>query len=207
MKRYYLFMLLFGTSLVSLAQVDKYPVNRLRLRDTVRFENITYVLARSSVIRDSTTYNTYIQEYTPPGQGIDTFHNMMFVKIFVGDSANMFDIANEKLNELAEQKLTNPFITVEKLNNKKTGELMVDFMTSENSADGQYIDVAERDIYRYQAFQDTSGKAYVMLMAVCARAEGDDVEKFLAIHKAKNRTDLTKHFALLPLPVITLPKD
>lgn len=207
MKQYYLLTVFFCLSIYSIkAQVDKYPTNRLQLRDTVRFEGRAYTLARSSVIKDTATYNTYTQEYIPPGEGIDTFHNKMFIKIYTGN-ANMFDIANEKLNELQELKLTNPFVTFDKLNNKKTGELMIDFMTSENSPDGQYIDEAERSIYRYQVFQDTAGKDYVMLIAVCKRAEGDGVESFLSVHKAKNRIDLTKQFALLPLPAVVLPKE
>ena len=192
--------------IISIAQADKYPTDRLNIPGPLNFGTKSYSLARTTAIHDSTSYNTYTQEYLAVGDTLEDFKNLILISVFT-DSANMFDLANTKLNELQEMKLTNNFVSFEKLNNKKTGELMIDFMTSINSEDGQYIEEATRTIYRYQALETKDGKNYIMLFGVSIRAEGDGVEKFLAEHKGKPRVEFTKDVAKFVFPQVTLPKE
>ena len=207
--KYYrlLFSLLFLLPVFLFGQSpDKYITDRLIVPGPIHFGSKTYNLIRTSFIPDTATYNTYRQEYLPAGDTIKDYKNLLFINVYTGN-ADMVEIANTKLDELKELKLTNPFVGYETLNNKKTGELMIDFMTSENSPDGQYIDEAERCIYRYLTMTDKSGKDYVVLLGVCIRAVGDDVEAFLAEHKSKSRVNFTRDVAKFVTPIITLPKE
>ena len=196
-------MLLFAGAVF--AQNNKLAIDSLHVPGPILFEGKSYLLIQSSYTPDSATYNTYRQEYLPAGDTLDIYKSKILVCVFTGN-AKSEDIANAKLDELRELKLTNSAVDFHPFNNKKIGEFMLDFLTTENSSDGQYIDVAERNIYRYLDITTTTGENCVLLFGISKRAYGDDVEKFMALLKSKARVDLIKLVGNYKLPDITILK-
>lgn len=208
MKNIRLFAVLFPLLAVpffSSAQYDSLLTERLNIFGPLQFQNKTLSLLRTSYTPDSTTYNTYKQEYMVAGEGLDTFKNMVIINVFTG-AYGLEDIANAKLDELRELQKTNPIVNWQTFNNKKTGEFMLDFLTSENSADGQYIDMAERTIYRYVVVTAKSGEECGVLFGVITRAYGDDVEPFMTVFKTKARGVLIQAVGTFKIPEITIAK-
>ena len=206
MKKIRLFAILFPLltiSVFSFAQYDSLLTERLNLFGPIQFQNKTFNLLRTSYTPDSTTYNSYLQEYLQPGERLDTFKIMIIINVFTG-AYSLEDIANAKLNELRELQKTNPIVNWQPFNNKKTGEFMIDFITSENSGDGQYIDMVERSVYRFVTVNDKAGKECGVLFAVVVRSYGDDVDPFLTAYKTKARGDLIKNVGMYKIPEITI---
>ncbi len=208
MKKYLLFPVILAAFLLpvaSFAQYNKPAIDSIGVPGPLLFQNISYGLARSSYTPDSTSYNTYKQEYIAAGDTLDTYKTMLILYIYTGN-VNMDTLANAKVDELRELQLTNAAIEIHPFSNKKTGELMIDFLTTENSDDGQYINMAERNVYRYEEVTAKSGQACVLLFAVSKRSYGDDVAKFMDGLKSKARVDLIKAVGQFKIPEITIVK-
>ena len=120
--------------------------------------------------------------------------------------ARQKDIANAKLEELRELQKENPIVNWQTFNNKKTGEFMLDFLTSQNSGDGQYIEMAERSIYRYVMVTAKSGEECGVLLGITVRSYGDDVAPFMAALKTKAKLELMRNIGLFKIPELTLRK-
>lgn len=191
----------------SAAQYDSLLIERLGVFGPLQFQNKTFNLMRTSYVPDSATCNTFKQEYFAAGESLDTFRNMMVIHVFTGPNMNLEDVANAKLDELRELQKMNPVVNWQTFNNKKTGEFMIDFLTSENSADGQYIDMAERTIYRYVMVTAKSGEECGVLLGVIVRAYGDDVDPFMAALKTKTKVDLIRAIGTFKIPEITIAKQ
>ncbi len=198
---------LIALPLFSTAQYDSLLIERLGVFGPLQFQNKTYNLMRTAYTPDSATCNTFKQEYFAAGESLDTFHSMMVINVFTGPNMSLEDVANAKLDELRELQKTNPIVNWQTFNNKKTGEFMIDFLTSENSADGQYIDMAERTIYRYVMVTAKSGEECGVLFGVVVRAYGDAVDPFMAALKTKTKVDLMRAVGNYKIPEITIPKQ
>lgn len=194
---------LLAVPFFSSAQYDPLLTERLGIFGPIQFQNKTFTLLRTSYTPDSATYNTYKQEYIAAGEGLDTFKTMIIINVFTG-AYGLEDIANAKIDELRELQKTNPIVNWQTFNNKKTGEFMLDFLTTENSADGQYIDMAERTVYRYVVINAKSGQECGVLFGVITRSYGDDVDPFLATLKTKAKGDLIKAAGTFKIPDITI---
>lgn len=208
MKRSLLFLTLLMAVLlpfISFAQNNKQAIDSIGVPGPILFQNISYSLARSSSTPDSATYNTYEQDYIATGDTLDTYKTMLTLYVYTGN-ANMDTLANAKVDELRELQLTNSAVEYHPFSNKKTGELMIDFLTTENSDDGQYINMAERNVYRYETVTAKSGQECVLIFAVSKRSYGDDVAKFMDGLKSKTRVDLIKSVGQFKIPEITIIK-
>lgn len=208
MKKNQLFSVLFTLLLLSgtsFAQYDKYPIERFNVPGPIVFLNKTYTLAQTSYSPDTATYNIYKQQYLANGDTLAMYRSMLIIHVFTGNTT-MEDVATAKLDELRELQKANPVVNYQSFNNKKTGEYMIDFLTTENSSDGQYIDMAERNVYRYTTLTDTSGKDYVLLWGVSTRSYGDDVEQFINDLKSKKKLDLIKSVGMFKVPEIRISK-
>ena len=197
---------LLALPLFSSAQYDSLLTERLNIFGPVQFQNKSFHLVRTSYAADSSTYNTYKQEYLDSGQVLDTFRNMMLIYVFTGTNMALEDIANAKVDELRELQKTNSLVNWQTFNNKKTGEFMLDFVTSENSPDGQYIDTVERSVYRYVMVTAKTGEECGVLFGITVRAFGDDVDPFMAAMKTKAKLDMIKNVGAYKIPEITIPK-
>lgn len=141
----------------------------------------------------------YKQEYIMTGDKIEKFKKMVMVEVLIGDSRPA-DLVKAKTAELNQMKQTNPIVNYETL--QKNGEYILDFLVSENSADGKKINILERNVYRYKAITDKNGKKAVMLFAASERAYGNKVDGFLSALKT-NKSVLQNAVAAFTLPQIT----
>ncbi len=208
MKQNHLFPILLTLLLlpaISFGQYDKLLTERLNVFGPLQFQGKAYNLVRTSYTPDSATYNTYKQEYLPPGVGLDTFKSMFIIYVYTGN-ATMEDIATAKLDELRALEKDNSVASHQTFNNKKTGEFMIDFLNSANSSDGQYIDMVERSVFRYNTVTAKSGQECVLLLGAIVRGYGDDVEAFMNALKTKAKLDLIRDVGKYVIPEITIAK-
>jgi hypothetical protein len=144
----------------------------------------------------------YKQEYLGLKDKIDRFKKMVMIEVLLGE-ARAADLAKAKIAELKQLKETNPLVNHEIF--QKNGEIIIDFLLSENSRDGKSINIIERNVYRYKDITDKNGKKGVMLFGVSERGYGNDVDVFLASLK-KNKAALTNAVAAFVLPELTIKK-
>lgn len=156
----------------------------------------TFKLAWSS--HPSATY--YKQEYIGAKDNIEKFKKMVMVEVLVGNE-KAADLAKAKIAELKQLKLTNPLVNHEVF--QKNGEYIIDFLLSQNAADGKKVSIIERNVYRYKEITDKNGKKAMLLFGVSERAYGNEVDRFLASLK-KNKATLTNAVAAFVIPAITI---
>jgi hypothetical protein len=82
---------------------------------------------------------------------------------------------------------------------------MLDFVLSANTPDGKHISIVERNVYRYKAFTDKSGKKGILLFGISTRGYGNGTNDFFASLKA-NRKALVDQLAKYTIPEITIAK-
>lgn len=196
---------LLTSSFNCFAQHDSLVTERINVFGPIQFQNKVYNLSHTSYTADSATYSTYKQGYLAAGDAPDTFRNMIIIDVFTG-TFNLEDIANAKVDELRELQKTNPVVNYQSFTNRKTGEFMLDFIITENSPDGQYIDMAERSIYRYVTVTAKSGQQCGVLFGVITRSYGENVDPFMAVLRSKARLDLMRNVGVFKIPEITIPK-
>ncbi len=85
-------------------------------------------------------------------------------------------MVGQKVEELKKLKAANPIVNYNVF--MKNGQIMIDFLLSENARDGK-INIIERNVYKYSAFRDKYGKTGVQLFGVSDRAYGNDADRFL----------------------------
>ncbi len=141
----------------------------------------------------------YKQEYITAKDKLEKFKKMVMVEALTGDSRPA-DLVKAKTTELNQMKQTNPIVNYETF--QKNGEYMLDFLISENSADGKKVNILERNVYRYKAVTDQNGKKAVILFAASERAYGNEVDAFLLALKT-NKSTLQNAVAAFTLPQVT----
>ena len=186
-------------STVSLAQNNNYPVDYLNVPGPISFNNTSYNLSWTS--HPSATY--YKQEYLVKGDTAARFKTMLLLEVLTG-STDVKSIADNKVAELKNMKLTNPIVTYELTGNSTTGEYFLDFVVSDNAPNGK-VNIAERNIYRYTTFTDKAGKKGILLFAISVRSYGNETGKFLAALKL-NKNDLLAKVKQFSIPAIIIKK-
>lgn len=146
--------------------------------------------------------NYYKQEYITQGDNIEKYSKMVSVELLISN-ATAADLANAKMNELKQLKATNPIINYEIF--QKNGEIILDFLMSQNSANGGKVIILERNVYRYKNFTGKKGEKGVMLFGASERAYEKDVDTFLSLLK-KNKSILLNAVAAFTLPPISIKK-
>ncbi|OSZ79806.1 hypothetical protein CAP36_00640 [Chitinophagaceae bacterium IBVUCB2] len=142
--------------------------------------------------------NYYKQEYITAKDSIQKYTKMVSVELLISD-ATAANLAKAKMDELKQLKLTNPLINYEIF--QKNGEIILDFLISENA--GDKVNIIERNVYRYKAFSGKNGQKGVMLFGASERAYGNSVDAFLSSLK-KNKSQLLNAVAAFTLPTITI---
>jgi hypothetical protein len=107
------------------------------------------------------------------------------------------------MDELKQLKVTNPMVNYEVF--QKNGEIILDFLISENSADGKNVNILERNVYRYRDITDKNGLKGVMLFGASERSYGNEVDTFLSSLK-KTKSVLANAVAAFVIPQITIKK-
>jgi len=182
---------------VSFAQTAK-PTEYLGVAGQISFDKISYNLAWTS----HPTANYYKQEYLAKGDTIGKFKKLVLLEIITGKT-KLKDVVAAKVTELKKMKASNPVVSYETF--EKDGEIMLDFLVSENTPDGKYLSIVERNVYRYKSVVDKNGQKGVLLFGVSERAYGDDIDKFFPNLKA-HRFDLINLVGGFETPEIIIAK-
>lgn len=140
----------------------------LNLPGPIIFQDQTFSLAWSS--RPSDGYAKH--EYVPQGQKLETFSDMFLVEAVTG-AITPGQAAKQQIEALEARKSGDPLLNYELLENRATGEIILDFLVSDMKGDTR----VEWNAYRYVTL-DGGG---VGLFAISRRAYGEDGAKpFLA---------------------------
>ena len=174
------------------------PIEYLGVATQLSFDNVSYNLAWTSHPTD----NYFKQEYLAKGDTIEKFKKLILLEIITGKT-KLKDVVATKIAELKKMKASNPVVNYETF--EKDGEVMLDFLVSENTPDGKYLSIVERNVYRYKSVVDKNGQKCVLLFGVSERAYGDDIDKFFPNLKA-HRFDLINLVGAFNLPEITIAK-
>ena len=190
-----LVIILCGSLLVN-GQGNK-TVNYLKPA-AITFNNTLYNLSWSS----HPSANYYKHEYLPKGQAAEKFKSMILLEVVTGN-VEIKDIVSAKIKELQAMKAANPIVNYESFDNPATGEYMIDFLLSANSADGKTIMIIERNVYRYKKFTDKSGQTGVLLFGVSTREYGNNSDAFLTSLK-QHKKELVNKLAQFTIPEIVI---
>lgn len=187
----------FLLTTVAFGQTTK-PTEYLGVAGQISFDKTSYNLAWTSHPTD----NYYKQEYLAKGNTIEKFKKLILLEIITGET-KLKDVVATKIAELKKMKASNSVVNYETF--EKDGEVMLDFLVSENTPDGKYLSIVERNVYRYKSVVDKNGQKGVLLFGVSERAYGDDIDKFFPNLKA-HRFDLINLVGAFDLPEITVVK-
>lgn len=196
---YFITSLLFFVHMTSIfGQQNKPVVNYLQVDGPIIFDKTSFHLAWTS----HPASNFYKQEYIPKTEVLSKFNRMVLIDLVTGNQ-NLRDVVGAKISELKRMQQTNPVVNYEVMENKATGEIMLDFLLSQNSPDGRTIQILERNVYRYKKFTDRRGNAGVLLFGISTRSYGDEVNSFLTALKS-NRKILIKSVSEFEMPHVVV---
>ncbi|WIY52050.1 hypothetical protein O9Z70_11220 [Devosia sp. YIM 151766] len=148
----------------ALAQTDM-----LGVPGPILFQGEDYALAWTSQPSDA----YFKQEYVPVGQAVETYADMVLVEAVAG-AITPAQAAASQVEMLASRKDTDPVVNHEIIRNEVTGEVLLDFLVSDLSADPILV---EWNAYRYLPLAEGEG---VALFAISRRGYGEDgVRAFL----------------------------
>ena len=189
---------LLGLFLTTFSFGQTKPTEYLGVLGPISFDKISYNLIWTSHAAD----NFYKQEYIAKGDTIVKFKKLILLDILTGKT-RLKDVVATKVAELKKMKTSNPVVQYETF--EKDGEVMLDFLVSENTPDGRLVSTVERNVYRYKSVVDKNGQKGVLLFGVSERAYGDDIDKFFLNLKA-HRFDLINLVGAFDIPEITIAK-
>ncbi len=195
-----IFTLLTGHVSAQLAQGVRQsptaPKERLGVSGPVKIGSRSYQLVWTS----HPSGNYYKQEYLPQGEDLQRFEHLFSLEALTG-KFNVKDIVGAKIAELNKAKATNPMVNYQVF--EKDGEVLLDFLLSQNSPDGKQVLVVERNIQRYVPITDKNGKSAMVLILLNERAYNNNVGAFLKKMKASG-DESRNALAAYPLPAITI---
>lgn len=197
MKHIHKIMVLIFLSMTVLCYGQK-PLDYLNISDSIMFEDQLYNLVWSS----NPNSNYYKQEYLASGDTLDKFNKLITIDLLISEIKPKEAIA-VKVSELEQMKKNNPVINYQVFEGKD--ELMIDFLLSENSPDGEHLLVIERNIYRYRSIEIKKGKKAILLIGVSERAYGWDINRFFS-DLQENRFDLINAAKAIQIPTIKIIK-
>jgi len=162
------------------------------------------------IIFDKTTYNLvwtshpsdhyYKQEYLAFGDTIEKYKKLILLEVMTG-KLKVSDVVAAKVADLKKIKASNPIVNFETF--EKDGEIMLDFIMSENTPDGKFVSILERNIYLYKSIKDKNGQKGVLLFGLSNRYYGNEIDDFFSTFKAK-RFDLINLVGAFIIPEISI---
>ena len=114
------------------------------------------------------------QEYVPAGQTVERYEEMLLVETVTG-KIGVMDAVGAQVATLNKRKATDPLVNMDVIQNKASGEALLDFIVSARDAKGEVI--VEWNAYRYAPYKDAKGKSGVQLLGVSRRAYGNDAAR------------------------------
>ena len=181
----------------SYGQAPKVAVDYLSIPGHFSVQNQVYQLAWSS----HPDASLYKHEYLTAGDQFPNYKSLLTVD-FVITPSPIGQAVSAKIRQLDEMKKMNPIVNYELMENKATGEVMIDCLLGQTAPDDRNS-VVERNVYRYKSITATSGQRGILLVAVSVRAYGQAISPFLVKLKA-DRKKLVSEVARLSMPTIQL---
>ncbi|MES2808922.1 MAG: hypothetical protein V4619_09880 [Bacteroidota bacterium] len=168
----------------------------MNITGPIKFGNNEYLLSWSS----HPAANFYKQEYLIKGDNPDKFQQMLMID-FVITANKVKDVITAKVTELEELKKKNPAVQYEVFENNE--EFMLDFLVTQNSADGKKVEIVERNVYRYKYIREKSGKSGVLMFGVSTRSYGNDITTFFEKLKG-DRFDVINALGQFQIPQVAV---
>ena len=178
-------------------QTKKSAVNFLGIQGPITIQKNAYQLSWSA----HPDASLYKQEYLAAGDNFPKYRSMVTVDFVVTDSG-VKQAVSTRIRELEVLKKTNPIVNYELMENKATGEFLLDCVLGQTAAD-ERDSIVERDVYRYKAAKAKSGQPGILLLMVSVRQYGNAITPFLKGLKA-NKSLLVNEMAKLSMPLITI---
>lgn len=163
-------MIFTVTGFASVGQAQD-TTDYLGISGPISFQGVDHGLAWSSQASPD-----YIkQEYLPEGQTLDAYTDMLLVET-VATPANVEAVVGQMVDTLNQRKASDPIVNYAILHNDAQSELVLDFVLSSQTPDGERI--IEWNAYRYtQLPGDVPG---ILLLGISRRAYGDaDAQTFM----------------------------
>lgn len=184
-------LLVIATSLSFSASQAQNVKDHLSVPGPLNYNQASYRLSWSA----HPTLSYYKQEYLTAGQQADKYTSMLMIEAVTG-TVTLKDAVTAKMNEITARKQTYALANYQVIENKATGEYLLDFIMSEGS-------VVEWNAYRYSALTDKSGKTTgIRLFAISKRSYGNASTAFLKALKTERQKDIAV-LAAYKLPEIT----
>ena len=137
------------------------------------------------------------QAYTPADQTPETFTDMILIEAVVGDLTPMAAAATQ-IQSIEARKPKDPVVNYEIIENKASGEVMLDFVISDLSADPI---VVEWNAYRYMPLAEGDG---VALFGISRRGYGEDGARTFLGGLGEVRGEVIKELAAYSTPAISV---
>ncbi|MEO5806241.1 hypothetical protein [Devosia sp.] len=184
-------MLALGLTLVMLPAAavvaqDK-TTEALGVPGPIQFAGGSYALSWTS--HPSASY--YKQEYLPDGQTSERYLSMFMLDVTT-TGQTVENAVSAHISALEGRKSSDPMVNYNSIQNKQTGEVILDCILSDTSGPEA---VVEWDAYRYTPLGDG-----IAVFAISQRAYGNDIEPFLA-----NQVD-ARQVSIGELAKLELPK-
>jgi hypothetical protein len=179
----------------SVAARAENTAERLSVPGPLSFHGETFQLAWAS----HPYPHYYKQEYLPAGQNSERYTAMLLLDANMG-SDDVRALEKQTVAMLEQRKATDALVHYSEIQNRKTGEIILDFIMG--SDDG---DIVEWNAYRYAPWKGAGGKTGVVLFGISRRAYGNDASVFLAALKATRPADLDA-LAAAAMPAVA-PKE
>lgn len=180
------------TALVSIALAMPVMAQEeaLGIPGPIVFEGAEFELAWTS--HPDASY--YKQEYVPAGEAVESYSQMFMVDVLT-EGQTPEGAAAAMIAGLDERKATDLAVNYDLIENKATGELILDFLLSDASS-GTVI--VEWNAYRYVPFGDG-----LALFAISRRGYGDESTPFISALADWRQTSI-EALATMELPEIAI---
>lgn len=159
-----------ATEITNTMEPTSSATDYLHVPGPISFKQKEYFLSWSS----HPSENYYKHEYLPKGESAEDYHQMIMLEVALGDLVPL-DIAKGKANGIEDRKSKDAMANYTLSENKKTGEVLLDFILSEGTGDKTIV---EWNSYRYKSYVGPSGQKGIMLLGLSKREYGSAGKTF-----------------------------
>lgn len=168
------------------------PKDNINIPGPISFDGETYSLAWNHAKE-----NYFKQEYLRKKDNLEKFNKMVTVDLLIADMP-LKDIVASKVNELENRKTADPVVNYEVIENKQSGEILLDFVMSDG-------DLYEWNAYRYKIVKTAKGNAVFLFGYSIRSFDKAEIsqDKFFPYLK-ENRSKMIAKVAAFSLPKVSI---